>query len=97
MAENEKPRVIHNEAEHRFELEGQGGAARLEYVLQQDAIVITHTEVPKALEGHGVAAALAAAGLAFARDRGLRIIPRCPFVAKYIERHPEYQSLVDRA
>jgi len=50
--------------------------------------------VPPALEGRGIAGKLARAALDYARERKLSVIPRCPFVAAYIRKHPEYQSLV---
>jgi uncharacterized protein len=59
-------------------------------------IVFLHTEVPKAIEGHGVAGKLARAALEYARDEGLGVIARCPFVAAYVRRHPEYQALLPK-
>ena len=64
------------------------------YVRRPGAIVFTHTEVPPALEGRGVGSRLARDALDDARRRGLAVIPRCPFVAAYIRRHPEYRDLV---
>ena len=69
----------------------------LHYLLHDGAIVFTHTEVPPALEGHGVASALARFALDDARRRGLRVRPFCPFVAAFIRRHHEYADLVDGA
>ncbi len=57
-------------------------------------IVFTHTEVPEALEGHGIAAKLAHTALEHARAQRLTVVPLCPFVASYIRRHAEYQGLV---
>ena len=54
----------------------------------------THTVVPLALEGHGIAGRLARAALDYARDRGLSVVPLCPYVADYIGKHPEYEDLV---
>ena len=56
---------------------------------------ITHTEVPKELRGKGVAEAMAAAVLEYARKGSLTVKPYCPFVAKYIARNPEYKDLID--
>jgi predicted GNAT family acetyltransferase len=55
-----------------------------------------HTEVPRALEGRGYAAALATAALDQARREGIRIIPSCPYVKAFLQRHPEYADLVAR-
>jgi predicted GNAT family acetyltransferase len=53
-----------------------------------------HTEVPEALEGHGIAGKMAQFALEDAHARHLAVIPRCPFVAGYIRRHPAYADLV---
>lgn len=58
----------------------------LEYHRENDAIVFTHTYVPPTLRGGGVAARLVAAGVAFARAEGLRIVPACSYVAAWLER-----------
>jgi predicted GNAT family acetyltransferase len=60
-----------------------------------DSLVITHTEVPKALRGKGIAEAMAGAVLDYARRNSLTVKPYCPFVAKYIARNPEYKDLID--
>jgi uncharacterized protein len=53
-----------------------------------------HTGVPLPLRGHGIAARLVAAALAHARSEGLRVDPRCSYVARYMQRHPETQDLL---
>jgi uncharacterized protein len=73
-----------------------GHRAIAAYQLEEGKIVFTHTIVPKAIEGRGVASKLIKAALDSSRDRGLRVVPLCPFVKAYIERHPEYQALVTR-
>jgi uncharacterized protein len=88
--------VTDNRAEHEFELVVDGHRAIAAYQLEEGKIVFTHTIVPKAIEGRGVASKLIKAALDSARDRGLRVVPLCPFVKAYIERHPEYQALVAR-
>ena len=68
-----------------------------ELVYQQNGNVITflHTLVADELEGQGVGSSLARAGLDYARREGLRVVPMCPFVRSYIERHREYADLVN--
>ncbi len=88
------PEVVDNRAEHEFELEIDGLRAIAAYQLEDDVIVFTHTIVPKKLQGGGVASKLIKAALDSARDRGLKVIAQCPFVAAYIERHPEYKNLL---
>lgn len=88
--------VIDNRAEQEFELTVDGHRAFAAYQLEEGEgkIVFTHTVVPKAIEGRGVASKLIKVALDSARDRGLRVVPLCPFVKAYIERHPEYQGIV---
>jgi predicted GNAT family acetyltransferase len=90
------PEVDHEEESSRFAVHLGGHLAVLEYQLFSDKIVFTHTEVAQELEGRGVGASLARAGLEWARSRELRVVPVCPFVAAYIGRHPEYVDLVRR-
>jgi uncharacterized protein len=85
--------VRDNPAERQFEAHVDGAVAVAAYTIDGDRIVFTHTTVPKALEGRGVGSALVAAALASARDRGLKVVPRCSFVAAYIKRHPESADL----
>lgn len=59
-------------------------------------IVFTHTKVDPDYAGHGVGSALAQAALDDARRRGLVVVPRCPFIASYIRRHPTYRDLVEQ-
>jgi predicted GNAT family acetyltransferase len=95
MAENDgaAPPVVVNEAEQRFELQLDGRRAVLEYVRRGDRMYLVHTEVPEELEGRGYGTALARAALEHARREQLRVVPRCPFVRSFMERHPEYAEL----
>ena len=86
--------VRDNKAEHEFELVVEGHRAVAAYQLEGDTIVFTHTIVPKAIEGRGVASRLIRGALDQVRDRGLKVIPQCPFVAAYIKRHPDTQDLL---
>jgi predicted GNAT family acetyltransferase len=89
--------VTNNEAEKRYEarLDGElAGAAY--YDTADDLIVFTHTEVDEAFEGHGVGSALARGALDDVRADGRRqVIARCPFIRGWIERHPDYQDLLE--
>jgi predicted GNAT family acetyltransferase len=86
--------VRDNKAEHEFELVVEGHRAVAAYQLEGDTIVFTHTIVPKAIEGRGVASRLIRGALDQVRDRGLKVVPQCPFVAAYIKRHPDTQDLL---
>jgi len=86
--------VINNEARKRYELHAEGGIAVAYYELRGDAVAFVHTVVPKHLQGQGLAGRLIEGALADVRERGLKVIAICPFVARYIERHPEEQDLL---
>ena len=60
-------------------------------------VVFTHTEIDPAFEGRGLASQLARAALDDVRARGEHVIARCPFISAWIEKHPEYQDLVNHA
>ncbi|MCW2585224.1 MAG: GCN5-related N-acetyltransferase [Frankiales bacterium] len=72
-------------------------AGRALFQLRDDAVVLTHTEVDPAFEGQGVGSALAKGALDDVRAQGKRVVPLCPFIARYIENHPEYADLVAAA
>ena len=57
-------------------------------------ITLTHTEVPPALGGRGVGSALVRGVLEAARARGLKVVPKCPFVSAFMGRHPEFNDLL---
>ncbi|WEK44349.1 MAG: GNAT family N-acetyltransferase [Candidatus Sphingomonas colombiensis] len=86
--------VRDNKAEQEFELDVDGHRALAAYQLEGNRIVFTHTLVPKPLEGRGVASRLIRAALDSARDQGLKVVPQCPFVRAYIQRHDAYRDLL---
>ncbi len=85
--------IIHNTAENRFEVEAEGHLAVLDYAVRDGVITFTHTGVPSPIEGRGIAGQLVKRGLDYAREENLKVIPACSYVARYLERHPEYQDL----
>ena len=86
--------VRDNKAEAEFEIVVEGHRALAAYQMEGDTIVFTHTLVPQAIAGHGVASKLIRAALDSARDRGLTVVAQCEFVRAYIDRHPEYRALL---
>ncbi len=90
--------LMHDESRSRYELRLGGRAvAHAQYRREGDRVVFTHTEVDGAHEGQGLASRVAAYALEDVRRRGLKAVPECSFVARYIERHAgEYGSLVAR-
>ena len=89
--------VRDNPERHRFEIKLGDAIAIAEYKLPEGIIMFTHTEVPPDHGGQGIGTALIRAGLKAARERGLKVIPICPFFAAYIQKHPEEQDLLDPA
>ena len=83
-----------NKAQHRFEMSVGGDTAVAYYNLSPGVITFTHTEVPSALRGQGIASRLMRNVLETARAEGLKVVPRCSFVAAYLNRHPEFNDLL---
>jgi uncharacterized protein len=87
--------VIDNPDASRFELLLGGNLIGLAaYRRRNGRIVFTHTEIEESHEGHGFGSVLAAGALEEAERHGLEVVPLCPFIASYIEQHPEYEHLV---
>ena len=87
--------VVNNKKLFRFEiLLPDGEYAILEYRWLKGSMVLMHTFVPVSGRGKGVGAALVKYVLDYAREQNLTIIVYCPFVAKYMKAHPEYNDLV---
>ncbi len=90
--------VRDNPALGRFEVAIGGAVAFVEYRRAGDGrIALLHTEVPEALSGRGVGSKLVRGTLDAVRTEGLKVVPRCEFVAAYVARHPEYRDLVGDA
>ena len=88
--------VTDNKQEQRFEMMlGEGKTAFIDYTKASEGVlVLTHTEVPEEFEGKGIGGNLVKGSLEIIRAEGLKIVPECRFVAVYLQRHREYQSLV---
>ncbi|MFD6565892.1 GNAT family N-acetyltransferase [Micromonospora profundi] len=90
--------VEDNPAKNRFEiLVDDALAGFTAYVPRGEVLVFTHTEVDRAFQGKGVGGALIRGTLDQVRARGGRLVPQCPFVAAFIDKHPEYADLVAEA
>jgi uncharacterized protein len=88
--------VRDNRDRTRYELLVDGEVAGfIQYNMRGGRLILVHTEIDKARAGHGLASILVAGTLDDIRRRGLDIVPVCPFVERYIRRHPEYDDLVD--
>ncbi len=87
-------RIEHNRAASRFEVRIEEKLSLVDYIKQENVLVVTHTGVPTELEGRGIAAALTKALLEYAKENGLKVKPVCPYTKVYIQKHSEYKDLV---
>lgn len=86
--------IVNNPDEKRFEAELEPGKfAIVEYMMAGKNIIFSHTEVPIGYEGQGIASKMSKHALDYAKDNGLKVQALCPYVAAYVRRHPEYQSI----
>lgn len=90
------PAVVHNVAAQRFELRLNGQLCVCEYRRQGELVAFTHTEVPSALAGQGLAGRLVETALAWVRAEGFRARPLCSYVSVYLRRHPGWADIVAR-
>jgi predicted GNAT family acetyltransferase len=81
--------VTHNEATGQFEIALRDQKAVLQYRRTQNSITLVHTEVPQASRGRGLGNQLIRAALDFAHFNQLKVVPVCPFVKAYLQKHPE--------
>lgn len=79
-----------------FELERDGLVATLQYTIAGQVLGLVHTEIPGALRGTGVGSTLVQTALDWAREHQMKIDVVCPFVAAYLQTHPEYSDLILR-
>ncbi len=88
------PAVRDNKTLQRFELDAEGQIAFANYRKTPQAVIITHTETPRALRGRGIASELVKGVLELIRADGQKVIAGCGFVADYLNKHSEYADLV---
>jgi uncharacterized protein len=86
--------VRDNTALSCFELDAGDGTAFMNYRLTGGVISLNHTETPVEARGRGIASQLVGGVLDVARARGLKIVPRCPFVVTYLDKHPEFRDML---
>lgn len=87
--------ITDNVAASRFELAVGDEIAMAYYRNEDGRVVLTHTEVPQALSGQGVGTRLARGVFETLRQRQARIIAKCPFMAAFAAKHPEYSAMLD--
>ena len=86
--------LIDNQEQKRYQFRMGAENPRVEYIKAGDKIYLTHTEVPPSMAGNGIGTALIEAVLKDVDQKGLTLIPLCPFVALYLKRNPEWKKLV---
>ncbi|MEP7311442.1 MAG: GNAT family N-acetyltransferase [Pseudomonadota bacterium] len=86
--------IRHDAKARKFSVEVDGEYCELDYLLAGKIMTITHTGVPQAVGGRGIAAALVLTAFALARSEGWRVIPACSYAAVFVRRHPEYADLI---
>lgn len=97
MSEGNDLSVHDNPAASRLEVTLGAEIAYAEYRLGPGTVTFTHTRVPESFRGRGIGTRLIEAGLALARERGLKVIAQCPFFGAYFRAHPEQQTLLASA
>ena len=91
------PHTLQHDPERKqyyFDLDPE--RAHIDYIRAGNRIYLTHTEVPPALEGQGIGSALVKQTLEAVEKGGWQLIPQCPFVKAYVQRHPEWARLTER-
>jgi predicted GNAT family acetyltransferase len=86
--------VQHNAVASRFEALVDGHLAVVEYQIEGDRMIFTHTYVPPELRGRGIAEKLVRPALAFARAERRRVVPTCSYVAAFVARNLEFADLL---
>jgi predicted GNAT family acetyltransferase len=89
MSADSPYQVTHAPDRSRFETEVEGAVAFLEYELGDGEVAMTHTIVPRHLEGRGIAAELTRTAVAWAREQELHVVPVCSYVRAWLRRNPE--------
>ena len=83
-----------NEGAKRFELDVDQQMAIIDYHIKEGKIYLTHTEVPKELQGKGIGSQIVSKTLEHLKSINQKVVPTCTFVAAFVARHPEYQSII---
>ncbi|MEV6053696.1 GNAT family N-acetyltransferase [Streptomyces sp. NPDC052107] len=90
------PTVERNDVKHRYEILVDGKRAGLTaYRDRGEQRVFFHTEVDEAFAGQGLASRLVQEALTDVRESGKRIVPVCPYVAKFLNKHEEFADITD--
>jgi predicted GNAT family acetyltransferase len=86
--------VRDNAGAQRYEMDIGGRTAFISYRRAPGVVTLVHAEVPPELCRQGWGAQLARGALELVRGEGGKVVPRCPFIANYVETHPEFRDLL---
>ena len=90
--------VEHEEKDHRFVVRLPEGEAELGYAAQgADVMNLHHTYVPTSARGQGVGDVLVSGAFEYARQQGKRVVPTCPYVQAWLQKHPDQKDIVAAA
>jgi len=87
--------LVVNSDKKQFEMVVDGVTARIEFQLWDEKMALTHTEVPRELEGRGIGSAIIEKTLVYMEANGLKLIPLCPMVIAYLEKNPEWKRILN--
>lgn len=87
--------IVMNEQKLRFEARVNDDTGYIDYRWYKGSLALLHIFVPMEGRGKGVPEALAEFALEYARQRKLKVMVYCSYIAKYIKQHPEYEHLKD--
>lgn len=87
--------IKHDKDNKRFYLKKENQVSELNYKkIDEQTLDYYRTFVPKPLRGQGIAARITAFALDYAKDNQFEVIPSCPYVKNYADKHPEYASII---
>ena len=92
----ERYKVIMNETADRFEVQTDEDVAYLDYRWYHETFILLYVFVPPAYRGKGISNILIQHALEYAKSKEVKIKVFCPYIAKYIRMHPEYQELLEK-
>lgn len=85
--------ITHDPVARRFSTRVDGVECELDYTLADGVMTITHTGVPVAVGGRGVAGELVREALTTARGQDWRVVPACSYASAWMDRHPDFDDL----
>ena len=85
----DSPQLTHDPDRGVFEYRAGDLVAELVYRRRGERMILLHTGVPQAMEGHGVGGKLVRAAVGYAASQGLTVVPACPFARDWLEQHPD--------